>query len=172
MVLVVVLVATLAVGCAGTPSSMMRPRPTCSPPSSLPGQTVFVMLGDTGMARMMSGAAPAVTPLTLQAVPARVPAGVISFVVRNMGLRTHEMVVLPLPDGRAAGRRETTGDGRVDEAGSLGEASASCAAGSGEGIAAGTAGWVTLDLRPGRYELVCNLRDHYVDGMHHLFTVS
>jgi uncharacterized cupredoxin-like copper-binding protein len=30
---------------------------------------------------------------------------------------------------------------------------------------------VTLDLAPGRYELVCNLRHHYADGMHQLFTV-
>jgi uncharacterized cupredoxin-like copper-binding protein len=25
---------------------------------------------------------------------------------------------------------------------------------------------VTLELHPGRYELVCNLTNHYADGMH------
>jgi uncharacterized cupredoxin-like copper-binding protein len=26
-------------------------------------------------------------------------------------------------------------------------------------------GWVTLQLAPGRYELVCNIKNHYHDGM-------
>lgn len=38
-------------------------------------------------------------------------------------------------------------------------------AGEGAGIAAGSAGWVTLDVRPGRYELVCNLPGRYRAGM-------
>jgi uncharacterized cupredoxin-like copper-binding protein len=62
--------------------------------------------------------------------------------------------------------------GKVDETGSLGEASASCAAGSGEGIEAGSVGWVTLNLARGRYEVVCNLRNHYANGMHQLLVVS
>ena len=41
-----------------------------------------------------------------------------------------------------------------------------------EGIAAGSAGWVTLDLAPGRYELVCNLPGHYAAGMYTLLTVT
>lgn len=89
-----------------------------------------------------------------------------------MGWRTHEMVVLPLALAQAAGHRVTGADGKVDETGSLGEASASCAAGTGEGIKAGTVGWVTSNLAPGRYELVCNIRNHYANGMHQLFVVS
>jgi uncharacterized cupredoxin-like copper-binding protein len=147
-------------------------RLTCSAPSSLPGTTVHVMLGDMGMTRMMSGVAPMGAHMMLRAVPATVPAGKVSFVVGNLGWRTHEMVVLPLAPGQAAGNRVPGADGTVDETGSLGEASASCAAGSGEGIDAGTVGWVTLDLAAGRYDLVCNLRHHYANGMHQLFTVS
>lgn len=147
-------------------------RLKCSAPSSLPGTTAYVMLGDMGMTRMMSGIAPMGSHMMLRAVPATVPAGKVSFVVGNMGWRTHEMVVLPLARGQAAGQRVPGADGKVDETGSLGEASASCAAGSGEGIKAGTVGWVTLDLAPGRYELVCNLRNHYANGMHQLFVVS
>ena len=147
-------------------------RLTCRVPSSLPGTTVYVMLGDMAMTRMMGGVAPMGSHMMLRAVPAEVPAGKVSFVVGNMGWRTHEMVVLPLRPGQAAGQRVPGAGGRVDEAGSLGEASASCAAGSGEGIKAGSVGWASLTLAPGRYELACNLRNHYANGMHQLLVVS
>lgn len=146
-------------------------RLTCSSPA-LPGRTVYVRVGDMGMTTMMGGVAPRGTHMMLRAVPARVPAGRVSFVIGNMGWRTHEMVVLPLAPGQGAGQRVPGPDGRVDEAGSLGEASASCAPGAGEGITSGAVGWVTLTLPPGRYELVCNLRNHYANGMHQAFVVS
>src|SRR6478735_6251610 len=60
----------------------------------------------------------------------------------NMGWRTHEPVILPLTADAAAFQRTTGPDGEVAEAGSLGEASASDAEGSGEGINAGV-GWTT-----------------------------
>ena len=47
-----------------------------------------------------------------------------------------------------------------------GEVSASCGADAGEGITSGSAGWTTLRLPPGRYELVCNLPNHYAAGMY------
>jgi uncharacterized cupredoxin-like copper-binding protein len=146
-------------------------RLTCSAPSSLPGHRVSVMLGDMRLTHMMGGTAPLGTHMMLRAVPALVPAGRISFVVANMGWRTHEMVVLPLGPGQSAGQRALGADGRVPETGSLGEASASCAPGAGQGIEAGAVGWVTLNLPAGRYELVCNLRNHYADGMHQLLIV-
>jgi uncharacterized cupredoxin-like copper-binding protein len=95
-----------------------------------------------------------------------VPAGTVSLRVANAGTRTHELVVLPLAAGQWPGARPVGPDGKVSEAGSLGEASASCAPGAGEGIAPGAAGWVTLTLRPGRYELICNLPGHYARGMY------
>ena len=88
-----------------------------------------------------------------------VPAGRVTLVAANRGTRPHELVVLPLPAGQPAGVRAVAADDTVDESGSLGEASRSCAAGEGPGIAAGATGWMTLDLRPGRYELVCNRPD-------------
>jgi len=145
---------------------------TCSAPTSLAGSTVHVMLGDMGMTHMMGGVAPLGSRMMLRAVPARVPAGTVSFVVGNMGWRTHEMVVLPLPQGQRVGQRAVWTDGRVQETGSRGEASASCAAGEGDGIRSGTAGWVTLTLAPGSYELVCNLPHHYAAGMRQLLVVS
>lgn len=103
--------------------------------------------------------------MLLRADRTSVAAGRVTFHVWNMGGATHELVVLPLRAGRA-GERSVGADDRVSEAGSLGEASRSCGAGAGDGIAPGTAGWVTLELAPGRYELVCNLAGHYRAGMY------
>jgi hypothetical protein len=74
--------------------------------------------------------------------------------------------------GGAGCGRPVGADGRVSEDGSLGEASRSCGAGVGSGVRAGSAGWVTVTLGPGRYELLCNVKDHYADGMWAELTVS
>ena len=92
--------------------------------------------------------------------------------MRNAGTLTRELVVLPLPDGRAAGTRAVGSDGTVDESTSAGEASANCAEGAGEGILPGSSSWATLELKPGRYELVCNLPGHYSAGMYTVLTVT
>lgn len=139
---------------------------TCSAPSSLPGRIVRVTLADMGMTRMMGGVAPMGAHMMLRAFPATVPAGQVSLVAANVGWRTHELVVLPLANGAVAGQRVPGPDGKIDESGSLGEASSSCTGGAGEGIRAGTVGWTTMRLSPGRYELVCNLRNHYANGMY------
>jgi uncharacterized cupredoxin-like copper-binding protein len=156
---------------------------SCSVPSSLPGQRVTAMLGDmSGMMNgttggmmggysggvmrggaMMSGAT---GWMMLHAVPQHVAAGTVTIVAYNHGSRTHELVVLPLTSSDAIGARTIGTDNAVDETGSLGEASKSCGTGSGDGITAGSASWVTLNLKPGRYELGCNLPGHYAAGMY------
>src|SRR5215468_711320 len=75
-------------GSAGYHFSRLR----CAAPASS-GQVVTVMLGDMGMTQMMSGVAPAGAHMMLRAQPSSVPAGRVSFVVENMGWRTHELVV-------------------------------------------------------------------------------
>ena len=147
-------------------------RLTCSAPRSLPGRIVNVTLGDMGMTRMMGGSAPLGVHMMLRAAPATVPAGRISLVASNMGWRTHELVVLPLASGATAGQREPGVNGTVAETGSLGEASHSCGSGTGDGITSGTVRWVTLTLPPGRYELICNLPNHYADGMYQQLTIT
>jgi uncharacterized cupredoxin-like copper-binding protein len=104
--------------------------------------------------------------MRLAASPTTVAAGQVSLVASNVGWRTHELVILPLTTNARAGQRVPAADGKVTEVGSLGEASNTCAAGAGEGIKSGAVGWMTVELAPGRYELVCNLRNHYADGMH------
>ena len=145
---------------------------SCASPANLPGRTVTVTLADMGMNRMMGGTAPLGAHMMLRATPAAVPAGQVTLVVDNLGWRTHELVILPLAAGSVAGRRTPGSDGKVDEAGSLGEASASCAGAAGGGIKAGTVGWVTVTLPAGHYEFVCNLANHYADGMYQEFVVN
>ena len=147
-------------------------RLTCTAPAHLPGRTVNVMLADMGMTRMMNGTAPLGAHMRLRAVPATVAAGTVTLVATNMGWRTHELVIVPLAEGAAAGQRIPGPVGKVDEVGSLGEASRSCRSGSGDGIRVGMVGWVTLTLAPGRYELLCNLRNHYADGMYQELAVT
>jgi uncharacterized cupredoxin-like copper-binding protein len=149
---------------------------SCQVPASLPGTRVTVMLADMGGAMMggrsmmgggsMMGRSAGTGSMMLHANRQVVPAGSVSLVALNRGRRTHELVVLPLRDGAGVGARTVGADDTVDEAGAVGEASSSCGAGSGEGITARSLGWVTLALRPGRYELVCNLPGHYAAGMY------
>lgn len=155
----------------GSGNGMLAPL-TCDAPADLPGQRVTVTLSDMGMSQMMGGTAPMGARMSLTAQPSTVASGRVSFVVDNRGWRTHELVVLPLATGAGAGERVPGSDGKVDESGSLGEASSSCAAGQGEGIASGAVGWVTLTLGPGHYELVCNLTNHYADGMREELVVT
>jgi len=143
----------------------------CSAPSTPTGQTVAVSLADTGMTRMMGGTAPLGGQMKLAAEPAEVRAGQVTLVASNLGRRTHELVILPLGAGAQAGQLSAGPDGKVAEGGSVGEASKSCAGGPGAGITAGAVGWTTVTLTAGRYELVCNLPDHYADGMHQELTV-
>ena len=130
----------------------------CNLPS-LPGQGVQVVLADMGGGSMMGGR------MMLRAAPQAVHSGTLSLLAFNRGVRVHELVVLPLGSDATAGARPVGADNAVDETGSLGEASRSCGAGHGDGIRPGQAGWVTLTLRPGRYELLCNQPGHYAAGM-------
>lgn len=147
---------------------------------NLPGTVVNVSLTDMG-GPMMGGQGTTMMGrggMGLNADQATVPHGTVSFFVTNDGSIDHEMMVLPLADSQTAGTRPMGGDGRVDEAGSLGHASktdgegAGAGAGAGEGIVAGDSGWMTVTLAPGNYELACNLAGHYAAGMFTQITVT
>ena len=159
-------------GMMGGTSGYHYSRLSCAAPTALPGRIVQVTLADMGMTKVMGGTAPMGAHMMLRAAPASVPAGRISLVASNMGWRTHELVILPLAAGAAAGQLIPGADGKVDESASVGEASKRCAAGTGDGITAGTVGWTMLTLARGRYELICNLANHYADGMHQELTVT
>ena len=140
----------------------------------LPGTVVNVSLTNMG-GSMMGGQGSTMMGrggMGLIADHATVPHGTVSFFVANDGSIDHEMVVLPLADSQTPGTRPVAGDGRVDEGGSLGEASKTDGEGAGEGIVAGASGWMTVTLAPGHYELVCNLAGHYTAGMFTELTVT
>jgi len=156
---------------SGSGSSSPCPTPNLATP------VVSVSLTNMGGPMMgsrggMAGRGMSRGAMALRADRATVPAGSVSFLVANNGSITHELVILPLSGNQPAGTRTIGTDSKVDEAGSLGEASNSCGEGAGDGIQAGSSGWVTLNLAPGRYELVCNLPGHYAAGMFTELTVS
>ncbi|MCV7354625.1 sulfocyanin [Mycolicibacterium fluoranthenivorans] len=171
------------------------PPPSCSAPA-LPGAVVDITLADMGammgpgmmgrggmMGPGMMGPGwngpgqagyrwPSMGMMRVVVTPASVPAGPVSFRVLNAGGLSHELVVLPLAQGQYPGWRVTGPDGKVDESGSLGEASRTCGADRGDeqspqyGIAPGGTSWTTITLAPGRYELICNIAGHYWAGMY------
>lgn len=176
-------------GVAGALPGHPAAPPVCQPPA-LAGSVVDVSLidmgGTMGPGGMMGGgmmghdqngqwphmgAMGATGMMRLAAAPSTVPAGPVSLRVSNTGTLSHEVVVLPLAQGQSVGQRPVGSDGKVDEAGSLGEVARTCGADAGEesadpGIAPGAAGWTTLNLEPGRYELLCNIAGHYGAGMY------
>jgi len=152
---------------------------SCTLPN-LPGIVVKVALVDMGGPMMgrsnsMMGRSNSRMPggvMRLAIDHSTVTSGTVSLVATNVGSRTHELVVLPLSGSQEPGTRIVGKDGRVDETDSLGEASKACGNGAGEGIVPRSSGWVTLNLAPGRYELICNLTGHYAAGMYQELIVT
>jgi len=143
---------------------------SCQPPD-LPGQVVDVVVGE--QRGHMQGPGWSGGAGWVQVLPTSVNAGTVSLRVSNRGMLTHEIVVLPLVAGEQVGARTVDDHGQVDESHAVTEVSTTCGAGkSEEGIAPGAAGWVTTQLTPGRYELVCNLPGHYAAGMYAELTVK
>lgn len=179
--------AAVALGAIGGPSSgplgmgggagpgghgFLSGSPRAAP--KLPGSLVNVSLTDMG-GSMMGGQGNAmmgVGAMGLSANHATVPHGTVSFLVTNDGSIDHEMMILPLDGSRTAGARPVGGDDKIDEAGSLGEASKSGGANADHRIAPGASGWGTVTLAPGHYELVCNLSRHYTAGMYTQLNVT
>jgi len=99
---------------------------------------------------------------SIEVDPASVPAGEITFQASNDGPTTHEFEIfsgdipsdpLPVSDGVA-----DTGDlVLVDEV---------------EDVVAGTTADLTVDLDAGQYLVICNLADHYEEGMSTTLTVE
>ena len=94
-----------------------------------------------------------------------VPAGTVSFLIRNQGPTTHEVIFVRTD--RAPDRLPLQSDGlTVDEEGPgikfLEEV---------EGLDIDDRQTLVLDLAPGHYVLYCNLEGHYLGGMYEALTV-
>ncbi|WP_062223901.1 plastocyanin/azurin family copper-binding protein [Aureimonas sp. D3] len=94
-----------------------------------------------------------------------VPAGEVTFQVANVAANTpHEMVVIKL-DKPGETLKVDPAKNRVDEKSlmSMGEVS---------DLKAGQSGKLTVKLKPGSYELICNIKGHVAAGMVAMFTVK
>jgi uncharacterized cupredoxin-like copper-binding protein len=97
--------------------------------------------------------------------PAVVPAGTVSFRIRNQGPTTHEVIVvrtdrapdkLPLQRDGLTVNEDAPGIDLLDEV---------------EGLDIDDRQTLVLDLAAGNYVLYCNLEGHYLGGMHEALTV-
>ena len=94
-----------------------------------------------------------------------VPAGTVSFLIRNQGPTTHEVIVvrtdlapdkLPLQSDGLTVDEEERGVKLLEEV---------------EGLDIDDRETLILDLAPGRYVLYCNLEGHYLGGMYEALIV-
>lgn len=94
--------------------------------------------------------------------PTTTSAGAITFDVGNAGPNTHEFEIfsgdvdpatLPVENGVAV----TDGLTLIDEV---------------EDVTAGSTAELSVDLEPGTYALICNLAEHYQEGMYTTLTVE
>ena len=177
-VLILTALSLAAVGGSGNNFRFGFPaRTSCTTPNLsgtvLSGTVVNVVLTNMGGPMMgQNNGMPYGGAMRLATDRATVSPGPVSFLVTNVGSVSHEMIILPLPGSQIVGSRPMGGDGKIDEVGSLGEASNTCGEGAGQGILPGASSWITVTLAPGRYEVVCNLPGHYASGMYSQLTVS
>ena len=94
--------------------------------------------------------------------PTTAPAGPVTFAIKNIGMNVHEFVVIKT-DMKADALPVT--DGVVDE-------SALTVVGQVENIALRATPTLDVELAPGHYALICNIKDHYGAGMHADFEAS
>ncbi len=96
-----------------------------------------------------------------------VSAGPVTFDITNAGPSIHELVVLKtkIPAGKLPPNAEEAGKVQ-EESGSIGHI------GEQGDMVAGATATLTLDLKPGKYQIVCNLAGHYAAGMYAECTVT
>ena len=90
--------------------------------------------------------------------PARVRAGDLRLLIRNKGPDTHELYIARSEPGGLRLRPDAL---TVDE-----EAIEDAVVGEEEAEHPGSTHELLLHLKPGRYELFCNMAGHYLGGMH------
>jgi uncharacterized cupredoxin-like copper-binding protein len=92
-----------------------------------------------------------------------IPAGTITFVVKNTGAVEHELVVLQTNTAQDKIGSDADEAGKMDETGNVGE--------TGD-MNVGETKTFTITLPAGHYVLMCNEVGHYAAGMHMTFTVN
>jgi uncharacterized cupredoxin-like copper-binding protein len=97
-------------------------------------------------------------------IPARIPAGDVRLVVHNRGPEQHELIVVRTSDQRLPLRSDAA---TVDE-----EGLEPRTLGTLEPGPVGSTRELDMHLRPGTYEVFCNMAGHYLGGMSAMFTVT
>lgn len=92
-----------------------------------------------------------------------VPAGQVTFVLKNTGKLVHELAILKTDLAHDKIPVRPTDATKVEESGMIGEI---------EGVDSGQTKEEIFDLTPGTYVLICNEEAHYQAGMHIAFTVK
>ncbi len=140
---------------------------TLSPAFAMAGTTINVKLADKGdgmdMSKMMGlgmgmKGDMKMAPMSITISNKQAAAGKVTFNVTNVSkTMIHEMIVAPIKDENTA-LPFIDAENRVDEdkAGDLGEVSE---------LDPGKTGSLTLDMKPGKYILYCNVPAHYAMGM-------
>lgn len=119
----------------------------------------------TGMMYATPGLDLSAATMGIKAAPATTPQGTVTFHVTNSSSDTvHEMIVMYMADPTQA-LPYIDAENRVDEdkAGDKGEVSE---------LDPGASGSLTVDLKPGKYLLICNVPGHYGAGMWTEFEVT
>ena len=92
-----------------------------------------------------------------------IPAGPVTFVVKNNGTMEHELVVIQTDVAEDKLPPDVEEPGKVDETGNVGE--------TGE-VKPGESKTFTITIPAGHYVIMCNEVGHYAAGMHLTFTVN
>lgn len=153
-------IALIANGKAGDNGSAAAPSRAGA---SMPGSAG--MAGSAGMPGGSPAGASATKPGTVNVSlgemwvrpnVASAPAGKITFAARNLGQVRHELMVERIPIKMEA-------PGKPNERAAVGMI---------QDLDPGQTGKMTLRLKPGRYELFCNVPGHYAAGQQTTFTVT
>lgn len=166
---VAAVLALLTAGCGSSSKSSNATTTTSggvTVTTAAKGATVQVVVSDT---KGLKG------PMTMTLSPTSVPAGNVTFVVKNTGTIEHEVIVLktstpynklPIVDAGDPPAPVKTGADKVDEAGNIGETGDPNPK-PGQGRT-----FTIKNMAAGTYAVVCNIAKHYGLGMRAPFTVS
>jgi uncharacterized cupredoxin-like copper-binding protein len=137
----------------------------------MPGRlsrTRRIAIAVAGAGVIAAGAVPALAATTVKekltnfkiAGGSSAKAGSVTFRVTNAVSNEHELVVIKT--SKKAGKLKTSASGKASEAGSVGEVEV-----KGNGFKT-----LNVNLKKGHYALICNVGNHYKQGMYKDFTVK
>lgn len=126
----------------------------------------MLALSACGQASAQTGPAKVTVSMTEWSVnlsQTSIPAGEVTFVLKNTGTITHELIIAKTDLAQDKMPMASEDPLKVDESASIGEIG---------DVEAGQTKEDIFNLAPGNYVLMCNEQSHYMSGMHIAFTVK